>query len=92
MRKRLLALPLVFALFFAPLHVIPDEGAGTAEAATVAAADGPLAGDVIVSQDAGPEDGQTKDTPWAVILPLAFGIPLAVLVVPAFLRRGGGGH
>jgi hypothetical protein len=34
----------------------------------------------------------TEDTPWAIILPLAFGIPLAVLVVPAFLRRGGGGH
>jgi hypothetical protein len=91
MRKRLLALPLVFAVFFAPLHVTPDEGSGTAEAAAVAAADGPLAGDVIVSQDAQPED-HTEDTPWAVILPLAFGIPLAVLVVPAFLRRGGGGH
>lgn len=35
---------------------------------------------------------QTKDTPWAVILPLAFAIPLAVLVVPAFLHRRGGGH
>lgn len=34
-----------------------------------------------------------KDTPWAVVLPLAFAIPLAVLLVPAFLRkRTPGGH
>jgi hypothetical protein len=31
-----------------------------------------------------------ESTPWAVVLPLAFIIPLAVLIVPAFfLRRGG---
>ena len=29
----------------------------------------------------------TESTPWAVVLPLAFAIPLAVLFVPAFLRR-----
>jgi hypothetical protein len=33
-----------------------------------------------------------KDPPWAVILPLAFGIPLATLLVPVFFRRGGAGH
>ncbi len=32
----------------------------------------------------------TVSTPWAVVLPIAFAIPLAVLVVPAFLRRRGG--
>ncbi|MCH7953878.1 MAG: hypothetical protein IIC25_08315 [Chloroflexi bacterium] len=32
----------------------------------------------------------TESTPWAVILPLAFAIPLAVLFVPAFLRRRAG--
>ena len=32
----------------------------------------------------------TESTPWAVILPLAFAIPLAVLFVPALLRRRGG--
>ena len=29
-------------------------------------------------------------TPWAIILPIAFAIPLAVLVVPALIRRRGG--
>jgi hypothetical protein len=33
-----------------------------------------------------------KDTPWAVVLPLAFAIPLATLLVPAFLARRRGGH
>lgn len=37
-----------------------------------------------------PEDDHTESTPWAVVLPLAFAIPLAVLVIPAFLRRRGG--
>jgi len=37
-----------------------------------------------------PEQEYTEDTPWAVVLPLAFAIPLAVLVVPALLRRRGG--
>ena len=37
-----------------------------------------------------PQEEHTKDTPWAIILPIAFAIPLAVLVVPAFLRRRGG--
>ncbi len=40
-----------------------------------------------------PQDEPTegdKSTPWAVVLPLAFAIPLAVLVIPAFLRRRGG--
>ncbi|MCH8052264.1 MAG: hypothetical protein IIC86_09630 [Chloroflexi bacterium] len=32
----------------------------------------------------------TESTPWAVVLPLAFAIPLAVLFVPAFLRRRAG--
>jgi len=35
-----------------------------------------------------PEEEHTEDTPWAVILPIAFAIPLAVLIVPALLRRG----
>jgi hypothetical protein len=34
----------------------------------------------------------TASTPWAVILPLAFAIPLAVLIVPAFFLRRRGGH
>jgi hypothetical protein len=33
-----------------------------------------------------------KDTPWAVVLPLAFGIPLAVLLIPAYLRRRSAGQ
>ena len=33
---------------------------------------------------------QDESTPWAVVLPLAFAIPLAVLFVPAFLRRRAG--
>ena len=40
-----------------------------------------------------PHDETTEgdaSTPWAIILPLAFAIPLAVLVVPALLRRRGG--
>ena len=40
-----------------------------------------------------PQDEPTegdKSTPWAVILPLAFAIPLAVLIIPAFFRRRGG--
>ncbi len=37
-----------------------------------------------------PEEEHTESTPWAIILPLAFAIPLAVLVVPAILRRRGG--
>ena len=40
-----------------------------------------------------PQDEPTEgdeSTPWAVILPLAFAIPLAVLFIPAFLRRRGG--
>ncbi len=32
----------------------------------------------------------TASTPWAIILPIAFAIPLAVLVVPALLRRRAG--
>ncbi len=43
--------------------------------------------------EAPPQDGpteHTESTPWAVILPLAFAIPLAVLIVPALLRRRGG--
>jgi hypothetical protein len=55
----------------------------------------------IVDQDQTPQQGDSsqdqaeedeKDPPWAVILPLAFGIPLATLLVPAFFRRGGAGH
>ncbi|HEY5624987.1 MAG TPA: hypothetical protein VIT93_00710 [Dehalococcoidia bacterium] len=38
------------------------------------------------------EADHTEDTPWAIILPLAFAIPLAVLFIPAFLRRRGGSH
>ena len=34
----------------------------------------------------------TEDTPWAIILPIAFAIPLAVLFVPAVLHRWRGGH
>ncbi len=34
----------------------------------------------------------TESTPWAIVLPLAFAIPLAVLFVPAFLHRRRGGH
>ncbi len=37
-----------------------------------------------------PEDEHTESTPWAVILPIAFAIPLAVLFIPAILRRRGG--
>ncbi|MEX0682858.1 MAG: hypothetical protein WD904_00095 [Dehalococcoidia bacterium] len=33
-----------------------------------------------------------KDTPWAVVLPLAFAIPLATLLLPTFLRKRSGGH
>jgi len=33
-----------------------------------------------------------KDTPWAVVLPLAFAIPVAVLLIPAFLRKRTAGH
>jgi hypothetical protein len=33
-----------------------------------------------------------KDTPWAVVLPIAFAIPLATLLVPAFLRKRTAGH
>jgi hypothetical protein len=33
-----------------------------------------------------------KDTPWAVVLPLSFAIPLAVLFLPALLRRRTPGH
>ena len=42
--------------------------------------------------DGSPQEGDdhTEDTPWAIILPLAFAIPLAVLFVPALLRRRGG--
>ena len=58
--------------------------------------------DVPVSPDASGGDGLAaqpgesepaegdKSTPWAVILPIAFAIPLAVLIVPALLRRRGG--
>ncbi len=31
-----------------------------------------------------------EGTPWEIVLPLAFAIPLAVLFVPAFVRRRGG--
>ncbi len=34
-----------------------------------------------------PPGEHTESTPWAIILPIAFAIPLAVLVVPALLRR-----
>lgn len=36
-----------------------------------------------------PSEGD-ESTPWAIILPLAFAIPLAVLVIPALIRRRGG--
>ena len=51
-----------------------------------------ISGGGIVVGEAPPEDvptEHTESTPWAVVLPLAFAIPLAVLVVPAFLRRRG---
>jgi hypothetical protein len=39
------------------------------------------------------EDEATEDTPWLIVLPLAFAIPLAVLLLPSLLaRRRGGGH
>ena len=37
-----------------------------------------------------PADEHTEDTPWAIILPLSFAIPLAVLFIPAFVGRRGG--
>lgn len=37
-----------------------------------------------------PEDERDESTPWVIILPLAFAIPLAVLVIPALIRRRGG--
>ena len=37
-----------------------------------------------------PAEPDDKDTPWAIVLPIAFAIPLAVLVVPALIRRRGG--
>ena len=54
-----------------------------------------ISGGGIVVGEAPPEDApteHTEDTPWAVVLPLAFAIPLAVLLVPALLRRRGGSH
>ncbi len=52
-------------------------------------------GDGLVPEpgEAPPQDEPAEpneSTPWAVILPIAFAIPLAVLVVPALLRRRGG--
>ena len=38
------------------------------------------------------EHTQDEGTPWAVILPLALGIPLATLLIPALLRRRSAGH
>ncbi|MEX1195654.1 MAG: hypothetical protein WED85_11400 [Dehalococcoidia bacterium] len=38
------------------------------------------------------DHAEEKDTPWAVVLPLALIIPLATLLVPAFLRRRSAGH
>jgi len=37
-----------------------------------------------------PAEPDGASTPWAIILPIAFAIPLAVLIVPALLRRRGG--
>ncbi len=52
-------------------------------------------GDVPAAQpgEAPPQDEPAEpneSTPWAIILPIAFAIPLAVLVVPALLLRRGG--
>lgn len=44
-------------------------------------------------QDISPSTlAEGPDTPWWLILPLAFLIPAATLLVPAFYRRRGGGH
>ncbi len=61
-------------------------------AGTIAAIEA-VTGPGIPPNEAPPQDDpadHTESTPWAIILPLAFAIPLAVLVVPAFLRRRGG--
>ena len=54
--------------------------------------DGPPQASPPQEEPESPEDEHAVSTPWAVILPIAFAIPLAVLFVPAFLRRRGGGH
>jgi hypothetical protein len=90
--KRLIAFPLIFAVFFGPIGAMPGHGTGSVEAATVVSIDVlPVDGD-IVAQEEPAEDEATEDTPWAVVLPLAFGIPLAVLLLPAFLRKRSLGH
>jgi hypothetical protein len=39
------------------------------------------------------EEGETKDLPWVSILIIALVIPVAVLLIPSFLGKGGsGGH
>jgi hypothetical protein len=53
--------------------------------------DAPLPHPGNVSRQEVPDDA-SKDTPWAIVLPLAFAIPLAVLFVPAFLRKRSPGH
>ncbi len=52
-----------------------------------------ITGPGVLPDDVTPRDAPAEpnvSTPWAVILPIAFAIPLAVLVVPALLRRRGG--
>ena len=58
---------------------------GTAEAEA-------LTGPGHAPETVAPHDEPAEDasTPWAIILPLAFAIPLAVLLVPSFLRRRSG--
>lgn len=90
--KRLIAFPLIFAVFFGMPATMPGHDTGTVQAATVVTIEAPVSGTEVVAQTDDSE-ANDKDTPWAVVLPLAFAIPLAVLLVPAFLsKRTPGGH
>jgi hypothetical protein len=88
--KRLLPFPFILAVFFGPTSTMPEGDTGTVYAATVAGVDAPAADGTSITQDAETDD--EKDTPWAVVLPIAFAIPLATLLVPAFLRKRTAGH
>ncbi|HUF53359.1 MAG TPA: hypothetical protein VMR52_06270 [Dehalococcoidia bacterium] len=88
--KRLIAFPLVFAAFFGPMSTMPTNDNGTVAAATISVETPMTAAEAIRQEE---HDEATEDTPWLIVLPLAFAIPLAVLLVPAFFgKRRGGGH
>ena len=89
--RRLMALPLIFAVFFGPIGSMPGHETGSVQAATVTTVETPTTTSEIVARQEEPE-AESKDTPWAIVLPLAILIPLAVLLIPAFFLKRTPGH